>query len=96
MTFSEEFRLICCKYVFQPISLHFGWRNAFKDLSSSVAHCITIAVEDFSTKILQHEQKEGYSMSLVNNRQMRESCGAVQEEEQPKRIAKAGIKRSEV
>lgn len=66
-----------------------------------MAHCITIAVEDFSTKILQHEQKEefsaaGYAMSLVNNRQMRESCGAVQQEEQPKRIAKAGIKRSEV
>lgn len=89
------------KCVFQPISLNFGWRNAFKDLSSSVAHCITIAIEDFSTKILQHEQKEecsaaGYAMSLVNNRQMRESCGAAQQEEQPKRIAKAGIKRSEV
>ncbi|KAM7076621.1 uncharacterized protein KIAA0825 homolog isoform 2-T2 [Ciconia maguari] len=77
----------------EPILLHFGWRNAFKDLSSSVAHCVTIAIEDFSTKILQHEQKEefsaaGYAMSLVNNQQMRESCGAVQQEEQPKRIAK--------
>ncbi|XP_053910825.1 uncharacterized protein KIAA0825 homolog isoform X2 [Cuculus canorus] len=77
----------------EPVFLNFGWRNAFKDLSSSVAHCITIAIEDFSTKILQHEQKEefsaaGYAMSLVNNRQMRESCGAVQQEEQPKRIAK--------
>ncbi|XP_025899888.1 uncharacterized protein KIAA0825 homolog [Nothoprocta perdicaria] len=77
----------------EPISLDFGWRNAFKDLSSSVAHCITIAIEDFSTKILQHEQKEqssaaGYAMSLVNNQQMRESWGAVQQEEQPKRIAK--------
>ncbi|KFP11780.1 Uncharacterized protein KIAA0825, partial [Egretta garzetta] len=78
----------------EPISLNFGWRNAFKDLSSSVAHCVTIAIEDFSTKILQHEQKEefsaaGYAMNLVNNQQMRESCGAVQQEEQPKRIAKA-------
>ncbi|XP_072716878.1 uncharacterized protein KIAA0825 homolog isoform X2 [Ciconia boyciana] len=77
----------------EPILLNFGWRNAFKDLSSSVAHCVTIAIEDFSTKILQHEQKEefsaaGYAMSLVNNQQMRESCGAVQQEEQPKRIAK--------
>ncbi|KAM6104941.1 LOW QUALITY PROTEIN: uncharacterized protein KIAA0825 homolog [Pterocles gutturalis] len=77
----------------EPVSLNFGWRNAFKDLSSAVAHCITIAVEDFSAKILQHEQKEeisaaGYAMSLVNNQQMRESCGAVQQEEQPKRIAK--------
>ncbi|XP_009083053.1 PREDICTED: uncharacterized protein KIAA0825 homolog, partial [Acanthisitta chloris] len=77
----------------EPILLNFGWRNAFEDLSSSVAHCITIAIEDFSTKILQHEQKEessaaGCAMSLVNNQQMRESCGAVQQEEQPKQIAK--------
>ncbi|XP_039945634.1 uncharacterized protein KIAA0825 homolog isoform X3 [Hirundo rustica] len=77
----------------EPILLSFRWRNAFKDLSSSVAHCITIAIEDFSSKILQHEQKEEFSaagcaMSLVNNQQMRESCRAVQQEEQPKRIAK--------
>ncbi|XP_014114580.1 PREDICTED: uncharacterized protein KIAA0825 homolog isoform X5 [Pseudopodoces humilis] len=77
----------------EPILLSFGWRNAFKDLSSSVAHCVTIAIEDFSSKILQHEQKEecsaaGFAMSLVNNQQMRESCRAVQQEEQPKRIAK--------
>ncbi|XP_068031811.1 uncharacterized protein KIAA0825 homolog [Anomalospiza imberbis] len=77
----------------EPILLSFGWRNAFKDLSSSVAHCITIAIEDFSSKILQHEQKEEFSaagcaMSLVNNQQMKESCRAVQQEEQPKRIAK--------
>uniref|UniRef100_A0A8V0YME8 KIAA0825 n=1 Tax=Gallus gallus TaxID=9031 RepID=A0A8V0YME8_CHICK len=77
----------------EPISLNFGWRNAFKDLSSSVAHCITIAIQDFSTKILQHEQQEqssaaGYAMSLVNNQQIRETCRAVQQEEQPKRIAK--------
>ncbi|KAF2985893.1 hypothetical protein EK904_011013, partial [Melospiza melodia maxima] len=45
----------------EPILLSFGWRNAFKDLSSSVAHCITIAIEDFSSKILQHEQKEEFS-----------------------------------
>uniref|UniRef100_A0A452GGA7 KIAA0825 n=1 Tax=Gopherus agassizii TaxID=38772 RepID=A0A452GGA7_9SAUR len=73
--------------------LDFSWRNAFKDLSSSVAHCITIAIEDFSTKILQLEQKEQssaavYTMSLVNIQQMRESWETVNEEEQPKRIAK--------
>ncbi|XP_048786516.1 uncharacterized protein KIAA0825 homolog isoform X3 [Lagopus muta] len=77
----------------EPILLNFGWRNAFKDLSSSVAHCITIAIQDFSTKILQHELQEqssaaGYAMSLVNNQQIRESCRAFQQEEQPKRIAK--------
>lgn len=62
-----------------------------------MAHCITIAIQYFSTKILQHEQQEqssaaGYAMSLVNNQQIRETCRAVQQEEQPKRIAKAGIK----
>ncbi|XP_031461144.1 uncharacterized protein KIAA0825 homolog [Phasianus colchicus] len=77
----------------EPILLNFGWRNAFKDLSSSVAHCITIAIQDFSTKILQHERQEqssaaGDAMILVNNQQIRESCRAVQQEEQPKRIAK--------
>ncbi|XP_021235375.1 uncharacterized protein KIAA0825 homolog isoform X1 [Numida meleagris] len=77
----------------EPILLNFGWRNAFKDLSSSVAHCITIAIQDFSTKILQQEWQEqssaaGYAMSLVNNQQTRESCRAVQQEEQPKQVAK--------
>ncbi|XP_057228852.1 uncharacterized protein KIAA0825 homolog isoform X3 [Malurus melanocephalus] len=77
----------------EPILLNFAWRNAFKDLSSSVAHCVTIAIEDFSSKILQHEEKKEFSsagcaMSLVNNQQMRESCRAGQQEEQPKRIAK--------
>ncbi|XP_053149892.1 uncharacterized protein KIAA0825 homolog isoform X3 [Hemicordylus capensis] len=73
--------------------LEFGWRNAFKDLSSSVAHCITIAVEDFSTKILQHEQNEQssticYVMNLVNVQHMKESWGVVHHEEQPKQISK--------
>ncbi|XP_030914794.1 uncharacterized protein KIAA0825 homolog isoform X3 [Geospiza fortis] len=44
-------------------------------------------------QLLQVEEKEEFSaagcaMSLVNNQQMRESCRAVQQEEQPKRIAK--------
>ncbi|XP_019387928.1 PREDICTED: uncharacterized protein KIAA0825 homolog isoform X5 [Crocodylus porosus] len=77
----------------EPIFLDFGWRNAFKNLSSSMDHCISTAIEDFSTKILQHEQKEqssaaSYSMSLVNTQQMKESWGAVHQEERPKRIVK--------
>ncbi|KYO48708.1 hypothetical protein Y1Q_0004097 [Alligator mississippiensis] len=77
----------------EPISLEFSWRNAFKNLSSSMGHCISIAIEDFLTKILQHEQKEqssaaSYSMSLVNTQQMKESWGAVHQEERPKRIVK--------
>nr|XP_056705219.1 uncharacterized protein KIAA0825 homolog [Euleptes europaea] len=73
--------------------LAFGWRNAFKDLSSSVAYCITTAVEDFSTKILQHEQKEqsssfNYVINLVNVQCMKKSWGALHEKEQPKQILK--------
>lgn len=99
--FIAEFGLMSYTFIFQTTLLDFSWRNAFKDLSSSVAHCITIAIEDFSTKILQLEQKEEssaavYTMSLVNIQQMRESWETVHEEEQPKRIAKAGIQRSEV
>ncbi|KAH0628086.1 hypothetical protein JD844_008804 [Phrynosoma platyrhinos] len=77
--------------------LEFGWRNAFKDLSSSVAHCITIAVEDFSSKILQQEQNEQtsaacYVMHLVNVQHVKESWGIIREDERPKQISKACIK----
>ncbi|XP_033019581.1 uncharacterized protein KIAA0825 homolog isoform X2 [Lacerta agilis] len=73
--------------------LDFGWRKAFKDLSSSVAHCITIAVEDFSNKILQHEQNEHtsaacYVMHIVKVQHMKELREVVHEEEQPKQISK--------
>lgn len=64
-----------------------------------MAHCITIAVEDFSSKILQQEQNEQtsatcYVMRLINVQHMKESWGVVGEEEQPKQIAKACIKKS--
>ncbi|XP_066472007.1 uncharacterized protein KIAA0825 homolog [Tiliqua scincoides] len=73
--------------------LEFGWRNAFRDLSSSVAHCITIAVEDFSSKILQYEQNQQtsatcYVMNLVKVHHTKEFWEAVREEEQPKQILK--------
>ncbi|XP_042305130.1 uncharacterized protein KIAA0825 homolog isoform X2 [Sceloporus undulatus] len=73
--------------------LEFGWRNAFKDLSSSVAHCITIAVEDFSSKILQQEQNEqtsatSYVMHLVNVQYVKEYWGIIHEDERPKQISK--------
>ncbi|XP_044301677.1 uncharacterized protein KIAA0825 homolog isoform X3 [Varanus komodoensis] len=73
--------------------LEFGWRNAFRDLSSSVAHCITIVVEDFSSKILQYEQNEQtsatcYVMHLVYVKPMKESWGVIHEREQPKQISK--------
>ncbi|XP_060617770.2 uncharacterized protein KIAA0825 homolog [Anolis sagrei] len=73
--------------------LEFGWRNAFNNLSSSVAHCITIAVEDFSSKILQQEQNEQASVSCyaifrVNVQHMKESWGIIHEDERPKQISK--------
>ncbi|XP_061478297.1 uncharacterized protein KIAA0825 homolog isoform X2 [Rhineura floridana] len=80
-------------HVKETTLLDFGWRKAFKDLSSSVAHCITIAVEDVSNKILQHEQNEQtsstcYVMRLVKVPHMKEPWEIVDEEEQPKQISK--------
>ncbi|XP_047412091.1 uncharacterized protein KIAA0825 homolog isoform X1 [Sciurus carolinensis] len=73
--------------------LDFGWRNAFKVVSLPIAHCIKIAVEDFSTKILQQEQNEkssavSYAMNLVNVQQVWQDSHLFPEEEQPKKIAK--------
>ncbi|XP_029429059.1 uncharacterized protein KIAA0825 homolog isoform X2 [Rhinatrema bivittatum] len=73
--------------------LKFDWRKAFTDLSFSLAHCITVAVEEFSARILQNEHTEqssvvGFRMSLVNTQKMRECFGALHEKEQPKQIAK--------
>ncbi|XP_070791858.1 uncharacterized protein KIAA0825 homolog isoform X2 [Pituophis catenifer annectens] len=73
--------------------LEFGWRNVFKDLSPSVAYSLIIAVEDFSSKILEREQNEQssatyYMMCLVNVQNMNESWRVVHEKEQPKQISK--------
>ncbi|XP_063151494.1 uncharacterized protein KIAA0825 homolog [Candoia aspera] len=73
--------------------LEFGWRNVFKDLSSSVAQSLIIAVEDFSSKILEHEQNEQssatyYMMCLVDVQNTNESGSVVHEKEQPKQISK--------
>ncbi|XP_071468506.1 uncharacterized protein KIAA0825 homolog isoform X2 [Marmota flaviventris] len=73
--------------------LDFGWRNAFKEVSLPMAHCITTAVENFSTKILQQEQNEkssavSYDMNLVTVQQIWQDSHMFPEEEQPKKIAK--------
>lgn len=62
-----------------------------------MAHCITTAIEDFSTKILQQEQNERtltviHAMNLVNVWEVWQDSHVVPEEEQPKKIAKASIK----
>ncbi|XP_032191632.1 uncharacterized protein KIAA0825 homolog [Mustela erminea] len=73
--------------------LDFAWRSAFKKVSLPMAHCITTAIEDFSTKILQQEQNERtlavtHAMNLVNVREVGQDSHVVPEEEQPKKIAK--------
>ncbi|XP_008573985.1 PREDICTED: uncharacterized protein KIAA0825-like, partial [Galeopterus variegatus] len=73
--------------------LDFGWRSAFKEVSRDMARCITIAIEDFSTKILQQEQNErssavSYAMNLINVQQVWQDSCMFPEEEQPKKIAK--------
>ncbi|XP_077923189.1 uncharacterized protein KIAA0825 homolog isoform X3 [Halichoerus grypus] len=77
----------------EAISLDFAWRSAFKEVSLPVAQCITTAIEDFSTKILQQEQNERslavtYAMTLVNVQQVWQDSHVVPEEDQPKKIAK--------
>ena len=62
-----------------------------------MAHCITTAIEDFSTKILQQEQKErssamSYALNLVNVQQVWQDSHTASEADQPKKIAKASIK----
>ncbi|KAF6357021.1 hypothetical protein mRhiFer1_007299 [Rhinolophus ferrumequinum] len=73
--------------------LDFGWRNAFKEISLPMAHCVTTAIEDFSMNILQQEQKERssavtYAMNLVKVQQVWQESHVVSEEDQPKKIAK--------
>ncbi|XP_072462208.1 uncharacterized protein KIAA0825 homolog isoform X2 [Notamacropus eugenii] len=73
--------------------LDFGWRSAFKEVSLSVIRCLTIAMEDHTTKILHREQDEkssavNYIMSLVDIQSLWEPCRATPEEDQPKKIAK--------
>ncbi|XP_035583558.1 uncharacterized protein KIAA0825 homolog isoform X3 [Zalophus californianus] len=77
----------------EAISLDFAWRSAFKEVSLPMAHCITTAIEDFSTKILQQEQNERslaitYAMTLVNVQQVWQDSHVFPEEDQPKKIAK--------
>ncbi|XP_035313561.1 uncharacterized protein KIAA0825 homolog isoform X2 [Cricetulus griseus] len=73
--------------------LEFGWRNAFKDITLSMAHCISAAIEGFSTKVLQQEQTErtsasSYIMNLVNVPKACLEGHIFAEEEQPKQVAK--------
>ncbi|XP_023417174.2 uncharacterized protein KIAA0825 homolog isoform X1 [Cavia porcellus] len=73
--------------------LDFGWRNAFKEVSLPMAHCINTTVEDISSKILEEEQSErsssvSYVMNLVNVQQVWKDNHVFPEEEQPKKIAK--------
>nr|XP_044989722.1 uncharacterized protein KIAA0825 homolog isoform X2 [Jaculus jaculus] len=73
--------------------LEFGWRNAFKDVSPPMAHCIAMAVEEFSSNILQQEETERSSAvscatRLVNAQQVWPDCHMFPEEERPKQIAK--------
>lgn len=84
------------KLTFQATLLNFDWRSAFKELSLPMADSITSAIEDFSTKILQEEQKErssavSYTMKLVNIQQAWQEGHVFPQEEQPKKIAKASI-----
>ncbi|XP_029400030.1 uncharacterized protein KIAA0825 homolog [Mus pahari] len=77
----------------QATLLVFGWRNAFKEVPLAIAHCISAAIEDFSTKVLQQEETErtssvSYTINLVNVPQLWPEGHIFPGEEQPKRVAK--------
>ncbi|KAM5257628.1 uncharacterized protein KIAA0825 homolog isoform 3-T5 [Hipposideros larvatus] len=77
----------------EATSLDFGWRNAFKEVSLPMAHCVTTAIEDFSINILQQEQDDRssavtYAINLVNVQQVWQESHVVPEEDQSKKIAK--------
>lgn len=96
-TLTTKINIPSYKFVFQATLLDFGWRNAFKEVSRPMAHCITTVVEDFSTTVLQQEQNErcsteSYAMNLVNVQQIWQASHVVPEKDQPKKTAKACIK----
>ncbi|XP_051028533.1 uncharacterized protein KIAA0825 homolog [Acomys russatus] len=71
----------------------FGWRSAFKEVSLAMAHCISSAIEGFSTDVLHQEQTErtsavSYTMNLVNVPHVWQEGQIFSEEEQPKKVAK--------
>ncbi|XP_051038744.1 uncharacterized protein KIAA0825 homolog [Phodopus roborovskii] len=73
--------------------LEFGWRNAFKEITLAMAHCVSAVIESFSTKVLQQEQTErtsavSYTMNIVNVPKVWRECHVFSEEEQPKQVAK--------
>ncbi|XP_057646182.1 uncharacterized protein KIAA0825 homolog [Chionomys nivalis] len=73
--------------------LEFDWRNVFKESSLAMGHCISTAIEGFSTKVLQQEEIErtsavSYTMNLVNVPEVRREGHIFPEEEQPKKVAK--------
>ncbi|XP_043920398.1 uncharacterized protein KIAA0825 homolog [Protopterus annectens] len=80
-------------HVDEPPSLEFCWRNIFRDVSVSLASCLKSAVEDICLKCLQYEQNDqssaaGYSINVVNIQHVKGSCGTLNKDEQPKKVAK--------
>lgn len=89
--------MILYTYIFQATLLEFDWRNVFKESSLAMGHCISTAIEGFSTKVLQQEQMErtsavNYTMNLVNVPKVWREGHIYPEEEQPKKVAKASIR----
>ncbi|XP_012980633.2 uncharacterized protein KIAA0825 homolog isoform X1 [Mesocricetus auratus] len=77
----------------EATSLEFGWRKAFKEIAQATAHCISAAIEGFSTQVLQQEQTErtsaaSYTMRLVSVPKVWQEGHMCAEEEQPKQVAK--------
>ncbi|XP_078070912.1 uncharacterized protein KIAA0825 homolog [Mustelus asterias] len=76
--------------VTEPVSLECDWRNAFKGLASSIAHCVKMVIEDTCSGCLQQETNQyTSSKSLATcTHQVKTTWDLYMEEEQPKKIAK--------
>ncbi|XP_067838946.1 uncharacterized protein KIAA0825 homolog isoform X2 [Heptranchias perlo] len=76
--------------VTEPVSLECDWRNAFKGLATSAAHCVKVVIEDACSRCLQQETNQySSSKSLATCIQPVEvTWNQCTEEEQPKKVAK--------
>ncbi|XP_067885800.1 uncharacterized protein KIAA0825 homolog isoform X3 [Heterodontus francisci] len=74
----------------ESVSLECDWRNAFKGLASSAAHCVKVVIEDACSRCLQQETNQyTTTKSLATCTQsVQATWDQCVEEEQPKKVAK--------
>uniref|UniRef100_UPI00398F4AFE uncharacterized protein KIAA0825 homolog n=1 Tax=Pristiophorus japonicus TaxID=55135 RepID=UPI00398F4AFE len=76
--------------VTESVSLEFDWRNAFKDLAPSAAHCVKVVIENACLSCLQQETNQYTSSKRLATctQPVAATWDHCMEEEQPKKVAK--------